>query len=57
MIHHYLKVAFRNMWKYKGQTLISVVGLVAGFACFAVAVFCCSTKTSFLPNFNNKTTS
>jgi heme/copper-type cytochrome/quinol oxidase subunit 2 len=37
MIHHYLKVAFRNMWKYKSQTLISVAGLAVGFACFAMA--------------------
>jgi hypothetical protein len=25
------------MWKYKGQTLISVAGLAVGFACFAMA--------------------
>ncbi|MDR1896402.1 MAG: hypothetical protein LBR10_06390, partial [Prevotellaceae bacterium] len=37
MIHHYLKIAFRNLWKYKNQTLISVVGLAVGFTCFAVA--------------------
>jgi ABC-type antimicrobial peptide transport system permease subunit len=37
MFKHYLKVAFRNMWKYKYQTLVSVVGLAVGFACFATA--------------------
>lgn len=37
MIRHYLKVAFRNTWKYKKQTLISMVGLASGFACFAPA--------------------
>jgi hypothetical protein len=37
MIQHYLKVAFRNMWKYKSQTLISVVGMAIGFACFAMS--------------------
>jgi hypothetical protein len=37
MIHHYLKIAFRNMWKYKGQTLVSVAGLAVGFVCFAMA--------------------
>jgi ABC-type antimicrobial peptide transport system permease subunit len=37
MIKHYMKVAFRNMWKYKGQTLVSVIGLAVGFACFAMA--------------------
>jgi hypothetical protein len=34
---HYLKVAFRNMRKYKNQTLVSVVGLAVGFVCFAMA--------------------
>jgi ABC-type antimicrobial peptide transport system permease subunit len=37
MIKHYLKIAFRNLWKYKNQTLVSVIGLAVGFACFAVA--------------------
>jgi hypothetical protein len=38
MVKHYLKVAFRNLWKYKWQTLISVAGLAVGFACFAMAM-------------------
>jgi hypothetical protein len=37
MIKHYFKVAFRNLWKYKSQTFVSVVGLAVGFACFAMA--------------------
>ena len=37
MITHYLKIAFRNMWKFKSQTLISVLGLAVGFTCFALA--------------------
>jgi hypothetical protein len=37
MFKHYLKIAFRNLRKYKNQTLVSVVGLAVGFACFAVA--------------------
>jgi len=37
MLYHYLKIAFRNMWKYKSQTLISVLGLAVGFTCFALA--------------------
>jgi ABC-type antimicrobial peptide transport system permease subunit len=37
MIKHYLKVSFRNLWKYKYQTLVSVAGLAIGFACFAMA--------------------
>jgi len=26
------------MWKYKNQTLISVIGLAVGFTCFALAM-------------------
>ena len=37
MIVHYLTIASRNMWKYKSQTLISIVGLAVGFTCFALA--------------------
>jgi ABC-type antimicrobial peptide transport system permease subunit len=37
MLKHYFKIAFRNLWKYKNQTLVSVLGLAVGFACFAVA--------------------
>ena len=37
MITHYLKVAFRNLLKYKTQTIISVLGLAVGFTCFALS--------------------
>ncbi|MDR0836022.1 MAG: FtsX-like permease family protein, partial [Tannerella sp.] len=37
MIQHYLTVAFRNMRKYKMQSVISIVGLSVGFTCFALA--------------------
>ena len=35
MIKHYLKIAFRNLRKYKTQNIISIIGLAVGFACFA----------------------
>ena len=38
MITHYLKVAVRNLLKYKTQTIISILGLAVGFACFALSV-------------------
>ena len=38
MFFHYLKVAFRNMWKYKMQSGISIVGLAMGFICFTLAM-------------------
>ncbi|MDR2286685.1 MAG: hypothetical protein LBE04_04315 [Prevotellaceae bacterium] len=53
MIRHYFKVAFRNLWKYKSQTLISVIGLAVGFACFAMATLWIRyemTYDSFLKN-------
>ena len=35
MIHHHLKIAFRNLRKYKTQNIISIIGLAVGFTCFA----------------------
>ena len=37
MITHDLKVAFRNLFKYKTQTVISLLGLAVGFTCFALS--------------------
>ena len=37
MITHYLKVAFRNLLKYKTQTVISILGLAVGFTCFTLS--------------------
>ncbi len=39
MIQHYLKVAIRNLLKYKVQTGISMLGLAAGFVCFVLSTF------------------
>ena len=37
MIGHYLKIAWRNLLKYRTQTAVNIVGLAVGFACFAFA--------------------
>lgn len=37
MIEHYLKVAFRNLAKYKVQSIVSILGLAIGFVCFALS--------------------
>lgn len=37
MLLHYLTIAFRNLRKYKLQTVISILGLAIGFACFALS--------------------
>ena len=47
MITHYLKIAFRNLWKYKSQTLISILGLAIGFTCFALATLWIVYEMSF----------
>ena len=36
MIRHYLKIACRNLLKYKTQSIISILGLAIGFTCFAL---------------------
>lgn len=40
MIRHYFKVAFRNLWKYKTQNIISIIGLAVGLLCFSVCMYC-----------------
>ena len=37
MFVHYLKIAWRNLLKYRTQTAVNIVGLAVGFACFAFA--------------------
>lgn len=37
MIKHYLKIAVRNLLKYKSQSAISILGLAVGFTCFALS--------------------
>ena len=37
MITHDLKIAFRNLIKYKTQSIFSILGLAVGFTCFALS--------------------
>ena len=37
MLHHYIKIAFRNLLKYKLQSFICIVGLAIGFTSFALS--------------------
>ena len=39
MITHYLKVAVRNLLKYKTQSIVSVLGLAIGFASVALSIY------------------
>ena len=38
MYKHNIKIAFRNMLKYKYQTLISMIGLTVGLTCFVLSM-------------------
>ena len=37
MLRHYIKLAIRNLLKYKSQSVISIIGLAIGFTCFALS--------------------
>ena len=39
MLLHYLKVAVRNLLKYKTQSVISILGLAIGLATFTLSAF------------------
>lgn len=39
MIRHYLKVAMRNLWKYKTQHLISLAGVGVALLCFSICLY------------------
>ena len=47
MLTHYLKIAFRNLTKYKMQTIISIIGLAVGFVCFALSTLWIRYERSF----------
>jgi ABC-type transport system, involved in lipoprotein release, permease component len=47
MIKHYLKVAFRNMRKYRTQSLIGIFGLAFGLACFVPALYWYRYETTY----------
>ncbi len=40
MIRNYLKIAFRNLWRHRGFSLINIIGLAVGMtACFLIFIF------------------
>ena len=47
MITHNLKVAFRNLLKYKTQSFISVLGLAVGLAFFTFGFHWLRYETSY----------
>ena len=47
MTIHYLKVALRNLLKYKVQTIVSILGLAVGFGCFALSFYWIHYETTY----------
>ena len=47
MIRHNLRLAFRQLEKYRLQSLVSVVSLAIGFACFALASMWIKYETTY----------
>lgn len=47
MLIHYLKITFRNLWKYKTQSLTGIFGLAFGLACFIPALYWMRYETSY----------
>ena len=53
LLLHYIKIAFRNIWKYKSQSLINIAGLATGLTCFALSTLWIRYETSFDNSHNN----
>ncbi|HOY20865.1 MAG TPA: hypothetical protein PLC89_26360, partial [Haliscomenobacter sp.] len=47
MIQNYLTIAFRSLWKNKGISIINIVGLSVGLACFALFLLDVINEYSF----------
>lgn len=47
MLRNHLKLAFRHMWRKKGYTLINILGLAIGIACFLLIFMFVWDESSF----------
>ena len=47
MIEHYFKLAWRQLVKYRLQSLVSIVSLAIGFACFTMAAMWIKYETTY----------
>ncbi len=47
MFRNYLKSALRNLWRYKGHSLINILGLAVGMACLILIMLYVKTELSF----------
>ena len=55
MFRNYLKVAIRNLWKYKTFSIINIVGLAIGLCCFLLISIYVLDELSY-DRFNEKAT-
>jgi len=53
MFKNYLKITLRNLWKYKGYSLINVSGLAVGMACFIMITMWSLDELSYDKFHNN----
>jgi len=47
MFKNYIKVSLRSLWKYKGYSLINLVGLATGMACFILILLWVQDELSY----------
>ena len=47
MLHNYLRIAFRSLWKNKGIAAINIAGLSLGLACFTLLLLHVTDEFSF----------
>jgi putative ABC transport system permease protein len=47
MVTNYTKIAFRNMLKYKGYSIINILGLAVGMACFILVLLWINDELSY----------
>ena len=53
MIRNYIKIAFRNLWRHKGFSLINIIGLAVGMTAFLLIVMYVRFELSY-DNFHAK---
>ncbi|MEP1097308.1 MAG: FtsX-like permease family protein [Cyclobacteriaceae bacterium] len=53
MFKNYLKIGFRNLWKYKSSTAINIVGLSTGLAAFVLISLFLKDEISYDKHFEN----
>lgn len=47
MFRNYIKTAFRNLWKFRGYSLINVLGLAIGMACVLLIMLYVQAEVSY----------